>query len=65
MRRTTRDGNGTGGWIAQAELLKLQKSGQFPDESVRRKDTHIHYVKLPDVLGISVIKEITLEGRLL
>jgi hypothetical protein len=25
------------GQIAQAELLKLQKSGQFPDESVRIK----------------------------
>jgi hypothetical protein len=22
-------------WISQDELLKLQKSGQFPDESVR------------------------------
>ena len=22
-------------WVAQAELLKLQKSGQFPDEPVR------------------------------
>ena len=29
---------GTGhGQITQAELLKLQKSGQFPDESVRIK----------------------------
>jgi hypothetical protein len=23
------------GWIAEAELLKLQKCGQFPDEPVR------------------------------
>ena len=38
MRRTTRDGGGTGhGQIAQAELLKLEKSGQFSDESVRIK----------------------------
>ncbi len=31
-------------WIAQAELFNLQKSGQFPDESVRTKDAQIHYV---------------------
>ena len=31
-------GSGTGhGRIAQAELLNLQKSGQFPDEPVRIK----------------------------
>ena len=36
--RTTRDGNGTGlGQITLTELLKLQKSGQFPDEPVRIK----------------------------
>ncbi len=39
----------------QAELLKLQKSGQFPDE----------FVKIEGVLEITDIKEITLEGRLL
>ena len=34
--RTPRGGSGRGHWfIAQAELLKLQKSGQFPDEPVR------------------------------
>jgi hypothetical protein len=33
--RTPRGGSGTvHWWIAQAELLKLQKSGQFPDEPV-------------------------------
>ena len=32
------------GQIAQAELLKLQKSGQFPDEPVRIKGAQIHYV---------------------
>ena len=45
MRRTPRGGSGTGhGQIAQAELLKLQKSGQFPDEPVRIKGAQIHYV---------------------
>jgi len=32
VRRTPR--NGSGSEIAQAELLQLQKSGQFPDEAV-------------------------------
>ena len=37
--------SGTGhGRIAQAELLKLQKSGQFPDEPVRIKGEPVHYV---------------------
>jgi hypothetical protein len=40
VRRTS----GTGFWILETELLKLQKNGQFPDESVKRKDTQIHYV---------------------
>jgi hypothetical protein len=32
MRRIPRVGSGTGhGWIAQAELLKMKKNGQFPD----------------------------------
>ena len=45
MRRTPHGGSGTGhGQIAQAELLKLQKTGQFPDDPVRIKDTQIHYV---------------------
>jgi hypothetical protein len=26
------------------ELLKLERSGEFPDESVKIKDTQIHYV---------------------
>jgi hypothetical protein len=30
--------------IAVTELLKLQKSGQFPDEPVRIKVGQIHYV---------------------
>jgi hypothetical protein len=37
VRRTPCGGGGTGCWIEQDELLKLQKSGQFPDESVRQK----------------------------
>jgi hypothetical protein len=31
-------------WIEETELLKLQKSGQFPDESVRIKVGKIRYV---------------------
>ncbi len=30
--------------VAQVELLKLQKSGQFPDEPVKIKGVQIHYV---------------------
>ena len=45
LRRTSRVCSGTDhGRIAQAELLKLQKSGQFPDETVRINDTPVHYV---------------------
>jgi hypothetical protein len=45
VRRIPRVGSGTGhGWIAQAELLKMKKNGQFPDEPVKIKDTQIHYV---------------------
>ena len=69
MRRTSRGGSGTGhGHVAQAELLKLQKSGQFPDESVRIKGAQIHYVNVRRTSNsryIAGIKEITLEGRLL
>ena len=55
MRRTPRGGSGTGhGQIAQAELLKLQKTGQFPDDPVRIKGSPIHCVN-SHVLGISVI----------
>ncbi len=45
VRGTPRVCSGTGhGLIAQAELLKMQKSGQFPDEPVRIKGSQIHYV---------------------
>ena len=45
LRRTPCGGSGTGhDQFTQVELLKLQKSGQFPDESVRIKDTQIHHV---------------------
>jgi hypothetical protein len=38
-------GGGTvSGWIAQPELLKLQKSGQFPDEPVKIEGAQIHNV---------------------
>ena len=54
------------GWFAQAELLKLQKSGPFPDEHVRIKKMRTNSLcKRPDVLAIAGIKEIALEGRLL
>jgi hypothetical protein len=45
VRRTPRGGSGTGnGWIAEAELLKLQKSVQFPDELVKSEGAQIYYV---------------------
>ncbi len=45
MSRTPRGGSGTGhGDVAQDELQKLQKSGQFPDEFVKIEDTQIHCV---------------------
>ena len=63
MRRTPRGGSGTGhGHDAQAELLKLQKSGQFPDELVKTEGAQIHYV---NVLAIAGIKEIAFRGLLL
>jgi hypothetical protein len=40
VRRTPRDGGE--GLIAQAELLKLQESGQFPDEPAKIKGAHVH-----------------------
>jgi hypothetical protein len=47
VRRTSCDGSGTGhGHIVEAALLKLKKSGQFSDESVRIKGTQIHYVNV-------------------
>ncbi len=60
MRRRPYVGSGTGhSQIAQAELLKLKKSGQFSDEPVRIvKGAPIHYqCKRPDVLAIAGIKE--------
>jgi hypothetical protein len=42
VRRTPRGGSATvHGWFAQAELLKLQKCGQFPDEPVKMKGAQI------------------------
>jgi hypothetical protein len=42
---TPRGGSGTGhGHVAEAELLKLQRRGQFPDEFVKIEDTQIQYV---------------------
>jgi hypothetical protein len=47
VRKTPSGGSGTvHGHVALAELLKLQKGGQFPDETVRIKleDGQIHHV---------------------
>ena len=45
VKRTPSDGSGrVHGYVAQAELLKVQKSGQFADEFVRIEVTQIHYV---------------------
>ena len=45
LLRKPRGGSGTGhDHVEQTKLLKLQKSGQFPDEPVRIKDAQIHYV---------------------
>jgi hypothetical protein len=52
------------GYVAQAELLKMQKRGQFPNELVKIQDTNSQ-CKRPDVLAIAGIKEIEVEGRLL
>jgi hypothetical protein len=43
--RTPRVGSGTGhGHVAQAELLNLHKSCQFPVDLVKIEDTRIHFV---------------------
>ncbi len=40
MRRTPRDGSRTGhGRFTQVELLKLQKIGQFPESTKRKRKT--------------------------
>ena len=44
--------------IALVELLKLQEIGQFPDESVKKEDTHIHHGDTRDVLAKTDIKTI-------
>ncbi len=44
-RRTPDSCSGTGHWwIEIAELLKLQRSGQFPDDLVKREGAQIHCV---------------------
>jgi hypothetical protein len=45
------------------ELLKIQKSGQFPDEPVRIKVGQLHY--LTYVLVIAVINDTTVGDLLL
>ena len=44
-------------WLALAELLKLQESGQFPDEPVKIEGAQIHHGDA-HVLAIADIKEI-------
>ena len=63
MRRTCRDGSGTVHWsIPEVELLKLQKSGQFANETVRIKGTQISLCNLPDVLATVDTKEDSVRG---
>jgi hypothetical protein len=50
--------------FVQAELLKVHKSRQFPDEFVKIRRTNSP-CSLPDVLTIVGIKEIELRGLLL
>jgi hypothetical protein len=46
VRRTPRGGSGTcHGWIAQPELLKVQKIRQFPDELVKIEVTQIRVIQ--------------------
>ena len=40
----TCDGNGTDGWITEAELLNLEKNCQFPDDPEKIQDVQIHSV---------------------
>ena len=44
MRRTSLDVNDRTVWIEQTELLKLQQSGQFPDEPAKIETVQIHSV---------------------
>jgi hypothetical protein len=65
VNRKPHDGSGTThGHVAQAELLKLQKSGQFLDESVNKSHTN-SLCNLPDVLGTSRINVTVVGGLLL
>jgi hypothetical protein len=62
--RTPYDGSGTG-WITQDELLKIQKIGRFPTESVKNEMRTSSQWWRTEVISSVVMKEITLEGRLL
>ena len=45
MRSRLSGGSGTGhGRVAETELLKLQRSVQFPDELVKIEDTQISFI---------------------
>ena len=52
------------GRFAQAELLKLQKSGQFPDEPVRIKVIFVYYESIKRELKIRGIYECRCDERL-
>jgi hypothetical protein len=52
------------GRVEEVELLKLQKSDQFPDDLVKI-GVQSHYWDHPDVLAIAGIKEIEFGGLLL
>ena len=59
MRRTPRACSGTGHWwIALAELLKLQRNGQFPDELI------VYYESIKRELKIRGIYECRCDERL-
>ena len=66
-QRTPRDKNGRVlHWqIAQAELLKLQKNGQFPDDPSKNSNLMNSLCNLPEVLVIVDINATTVGGLLL
>ena len=54
----------SGGWFTLPELLKLQESGQFPDESVKIDGTQIHCVDTVLVIvGIKAISDYSKESK--
>ncbi len=66
VRRTPSGGSGTHHrYVAQVELLKFQRRGQFPDELVKIEGAQIHYLGSQTYKEYqTLVKEIEL-GRLL